>query len=41
MVFNEQRKSARKVLKVRALLAMDGKQAMIGRTADLVRTVSA
>jgi hypothetical protein len=34
-VFNEQRKSARKVLKVRALLAMDGTEAMIGRTADV------
>jgi hypothetical protein len=34
-VFSEQRKSARKVLKVRALLAMDGHDGMSGRTADV------
>jgi c-di-GMP-binding flagellar brake protein YcgR len=34
-VFTEQRKSARKVLKVRALLATDSQETMIGRTADV------
>lgn len=34
-MFTEQRKSARKVLKVRAVVAMDGQEGMIGRTADV------
>jgi len=34
-VFAEQRKSARKVLKVKAVLAMDGMAAATGRTADV------
>ena len=34
-MFTEQRKSARKVLKVRAMLVMDGQEGMIGRTADV------
>ena len=35
IVFAEQRKSARKVLKVKAVLAMDGMAAATGRTADV------
>lgn len=34
-MFTEQRKSARKVLKVRALLALDGAETVIGRTVDV------